>query len=111
MYKSLIIKKIAAAAILIIFAFSITPTIVFHNWLANHTDTANKSADTKGEQISDVTFNCHCDNIVAQSPFTEAAVLSYGPAENIFSVASTERKVQFISSSKLLTSLRGPPAV
>ncbi len=111
MFKNLVIKKIVAAAILIVFAFSITPTIVFHNWLVNHTDTFKKDAHKKGDQLGKQTFNCHCDHVVAESPFTEPykAILTY-PAQS-FLLFKAELQQQYTSTPYFLYSLRGPPAV
>jgi len=110
LFKNQFIKKIVAAAMLIVFAISITPTIVFHNWLAGHTDTAKKCTDTK-EQVGKQTFNCHCDNIVAESPFTEPAATIIAPAEQLFSLVKFEKQQSLTSSPKIFHSLRGPPAV
>ena len=96
---------------LIVFTFSITPTIVLHNWLANHTDTCKKSADNKTPQIHNKTFNCHCDNIVAESPFTEPVKFISEAPISFFAAASTVDIVQFPSSQILFYSLRGPPVV
>ena len=96
---------------LIVFAFSITPTIVLHNWLANHTDTYKKFTDTKAQQLGKQTFNCHCDNIVAESPFTQPETFRNLPAVQIFSVAATVAIVQLPSSPHVFYSLRGPPVV
>jgi hypothetical protein len=109
--KNLVIKKIAALTMLIVFAVSITPTIVFHNWFADHIDTVSKSTDTKGEQLGKLSFNCHCDHIVAESPFTEPATAAHSITEKIFSATDVERQDQFFSSAPVLYSLRGPPAV
>jgi len=111
LFKGLIIKKLIAAAMLVVFALSITPTIIFHNWLADHTDTLKRSAQTQGEQIGKQTFNCHCDNIVAESPFTEPAKAILTPAEQVFSSVKVEKVVQLISSPHHFFLLRGPPAV
>lgn len=105
------IKKIISSCLLIVFAFSITPTIVFHNWLANHTDTCKKSADTKTQQLGNKTFNCHCDNIVAESPFTQPETLKSLPSIHIFSVTATVDIVELPSSPHIFYSLRGPPVV
>jgi hypothetical protein len=96
---------------LMLFAFSITPTIVFHNWLARHTDTVKKSAETKGRQLGKQTFNCHCDHVVAESPFTEPnkTVITF-PTEG-FPLFNAELQVQYISSHCIHYSLRGPPTV
>ena len=111
LYKQLAIKKIVAALMLIVFAISVTPTIVFHNWLANHTDTYKKSTDTKAQQLGKQTFNCHCDNIVAESPFTQPETFRNLPPVQIFSVAATADIVQLPSSPQVFHSLRGPPVV
>jgi hypothetical protein len=96
---------------LIVFAFSITPTIVFHNWLANHTDTCKKTGDVKADQISKQTFNCHCDNIVAESPFTETEIFKSLSPIQIFAVAAIVDIAQLTSSPIIFYSLRGPPVV
>jgi hypothetical protein len=96
---------------LIVFAFSITPTIVLHNWVANHTDTYKKSADTKSPQIGNKTFNCHCDNIVAESPFTETETFKNLSPLPVFSVTTTADIVQFPAYPTIFYSLRGPPVV
>lgn len=96
---------------LMLFAVSITPTVVFHNWLANHTDTYKKDIDTKGQQLGKQTFNCHCDHIVAESPFTEPGTCTnLAPAQN-FVAAATADIVKLPASPTIFYSLRGPPAV
>lgn len=95
---------------LIVFAFSITPTIVLHNWLANHTDTCKKATDSK-EQVGKQTFNCHCDHIVAESPFTEPEAFNTLSPVRVFTVAITVDIVQLPSSPIIFYSLRGPPIV
>ena len=111
MYKHKFIRSFTAGMLLVIFAFSITPTIVFHNWLANHTDTSKKYADTKTQQLGNKTFNCHCDNIVAESPFTQPETLKSLPSIHIFSVTATVDIVELPSSPHIFYSLRGPPVV
>lgn len=96
---------------LIVFAFSITPTIVFHNWLSNHTDTYKKATDTKAQQVGKQTFNCHCDNIVAESPFTETETCAGLAPTQIFAITTTVDIVQLTSSPAIFYSLRGPPVV
>ncbi|MBK8786049.1 MAG: hypothetical protein IPN43_06000 [Chitinophagaceae bacterium] len=111
MFKNQTIKKIAAAALLMVFAFSITPAIVFHNWLVSHTDTYKKETHSKGAQLGKQTFNCHCDHVVAESPFTgpDKATINYHAAS--FFLFKAELQVQFTSSPNIHYSLRGPPAV
>lgn len=96
---------------LVMFAFSITPTIVFHNWLANHTDTCKKSADTNAPQLGNKTFNCHCDNMVAESPFTETETFAGVAPIQIYLISETAAIAQLPRSLTIFHSLRGPPLV
>jgi hypothetical protein len=111
LFKPRIIQKIIAAFMVVVFAFSITPTIVFHNWMADHSDTVRKSNETKGEQLGKQTFNCHCDNIVAESPFTGITQTIINHPAQPLSSAKVDLQVHFISSQQFLYSLRGPPTV
>lgn len=96
---------------MIVFAISITPTIIFHNLFANHTDSVKKCSDAKGEQLNAQTFNCNCDNIVATSPFTQPTAQIFPTVALVFSSPVIEKEVAFKSSLHLFHSLRGPPTV
>lgn len=109
--KNQVIKKIVAAVMLIVFAFSVTPTIFLHNWVANHKDSVKRLSDTDQEQVSKISFNCHCDNIVAESPFTEPVVIIPVPGMQIFSTQKSDKPVHFHSTPQIFHSLRGPPVV
>lgn len=100
-----------AAVMLMVFAFSITPTIILHNWLASHTDSVKKSADTNQEQVGKKSFNCHCDNIVAESPFTKPYKISIPPVLQSFCLPGNNKPVQIPEPAFNFYSLRGPPAV
>jgi len=65
-----LIRQFLAGVLLIIFAFSITPKKALHDWLANHTDKTSTPLLGHGAVISTAGFNCDCDNLVAESPFT-----------------------------------------
>jgi len=112
LYKQSFIRKIASAFLLLVFAFSITPVVVFHNWLASHTDSYRKAADSKTpQQLGKQTFNCHCDHVVAESPFTETVILtSAAPAQQFADVIAVDI-IQFPASPGIFYSLRGPPVV
>ncbi len=111
MIKTLFIKKIVAAAMLIVFAFSITPTIFLHNKFANHTDSVKKKSHSNQDQVGKKLFNCHCDNIVAVSPFTDTDHFKVLPVQQIFSNIKADKPVHFSSSQPASYSLRGPPLV
>ncbi len=111
MYKSLIIKKTVAAVLLIVFAFSITPTIVFHNWLADHADSVKKTACSTGEQYGKITYNCKCDHIVAKSPFADISNEIQFTSNRLFSPVKIEKTISFVSAPYSFFLLRGPPLV
>ncbi len=109
--KNQIIKKIAAFAMLIVFAVSITPSIIFHDLFANHTDSVKKTSNPNPLQFGKKLFNCHCDNIVAESPFTQTAAIIILPGKQHFTIAKTDNPAQFSSTQPIYKSLRGPPVV
>lgn len=111
LFKDQIIKKSFAGFLMVVFVFSITPTILLHNWVANHSDTVKKSTATKQPQVSKKLFNCHCDNIVAESPFTELYKISIAPVAPFFSLVENNRPVLFPEPACIFHSLRGPPMV
>ena len=96
---------------LIVFAFSITPTIFFHNWLATHTDAIRKFTADNNDHVAKRTFNCHCNSIVAESPFTEPVYTIPLPALEIFSLQKEEKIVHIPCAATIFHSLRGPPVV
>ncbi len=96
---------------LIVFAISITPVIVFHDAFAGHTDSIEKTTDCSKEQVGKKLFNCHCDHIVAESPFTGTPLYNIQPVKQIFAVVNTDKPVWFASAVKITCSLRGPPVV
>jgi uncharacterized membrane protein len=109
LYKRQIIQKITASVLLIVLALSITPAIVFHNWLVNHTDTYKKNVDAKAQQFGKQTFNCHCDHIVAESPFTLAETCKNLLSFQIFEVSQTIDITNLPAAPAIFLSLRGPP--
>lgn len=65
------IRKILAVVMLNVFAFSVTPKIILHNLVADHRDTPRSQNHSKDQQLSKTGFNCNCDNLVVESPFTD----------------------------------------
>jgi hypothetical protein len=105
------IRRIIAAVMLIVFAFSVTPTILLHNWVATHTDSVKKQTAADQQQVSKQLFNCHCDNIVAESPFTEPYKISLPAVSLSFSLPGNDKPVHIPEPGLIFHSLRGPPAV
>ncbi len=96
---------------LLVFAISITPTIFFHDWLANHTDSVKKTFAESKEQVGKRLYHCKCDTLVAESPFTEPATVILTAAVHFFSLQKSDKRVSFSSSRHVFHSLRGPPVV
>ena len=95
---------------LIIFSFSISPRIFLHNWLAHHKDVAIKIPVPGNQQLGKTLFNCNCDNIVAESPFTfQENNFNLTPFQ--FVTLLQERKpARFYTTTYIFYTLRGPPA-
>ena len=43
---------------------------LLRNWVADHTDAVRKVNDGSSDQVGYKKIYCHCDHIVAESPFT-----------------------------------------
>ena len=96
---------------LVIFALSITPKKLLHDLVANHRDKQALSfADNSTSQINRAVFNCHCDNLVVESPFTDdySPIIFINPA--VFAQHKLLPVADFCSARHLLFGLRGPPA-
>ena len=95
---------------LAVFAFSITPKIILHNVVANHKDTPFASNAEKNAQLNKAGFNCNCDNLVVESPFTDY----YEPFQIIINKSFLPQIIKNINGVKTIAqyypALRGPPA-
>ena len=80
-----------------------------HNWLANHTDSVRKLPDNGRDQVAKTLFNCHCDSIVAESPFIAADNIILVVPRQQFTVKQNCSTVYLPSSPHFYASLRGPP--
>ncbi|HEX8332810.1 MAG TPA: hypothetical protein VF622_09310, partial [Segetibacter sp.] len=96
-----------SAFILIVFAYSITPKLVLHNLVANHTD-KKKVLNLNTTELSATGLNCKCDNLVAESPFVPEEVHINNVITSFFTFPAIPES-RFYSSSGLFSELRGPP--
>ena len=106
-----VIKRLLAGVMLFIFAFSVTPKKILHDLVANHKDSrvvASASAITK---ISVDGFTCKCDNLVAESPFTDAVDQYELSASTSFAVQESAMPACIYVSTHFFFSLRGPPVM
>lgn len=105
------IRKIAASLMLMVFAVSITPTIIFHNLFAGHTDSVNTDRGAGSTEIGVPLFNCHCDHLVAESPFTGLVQFVESRTAPFYAAYNETGQTPLSSSPGCSYPLRGPPAV
>ena len=105
-----IIRQLLAGVLLLIFTFSIAPKKFLHDAIANHKDKTAIASTAGNPQLSHTGFICKCDNLVAESPFTDEVQHFYFAAVRIFSVQQTSTLYHFYSSPVFFFELRGPPA-
>jgi len=110
LYKNPVIRFLSAALLLVLFAFSITPKKSLHDVLTNHKDQTHKAAAAGTHELSKAGFNCKCDNLVAESPFTphQQTVELFIP--QYFSTATSSLAHHYYFSSFFFFEHRGPPA-
>jgi len=105
-------KQFLALAMLVVFAFSITPQKSIHDLVAKHMDPTSCSVhkDLPIEQIENSALHCSFDFQVATTPFVdydfsiEIATPIAAKARNTNYVAATIEQYAIISDS------RGPPS-
>ena len=105
------IRKFLAGFILLVFAFSITPKILLHNVIANHTDTPFSSNTEKHAQLHKAGFNCTIDNLVVESSFIQATYSTPVEVQIYPSSLLACYSGGFIRGYECFLHLRGPPAV
>ena len=105
-----IIKQFLAGVLLLVFTFSIAPKKFLHDAIANHTDKSIVVAAGDNAQLSHAGFICKCDNLVAESPFTNEAQHFDFAAIQVFSVQQTSPLYHFYSATVFFFELRGPPS-
>jgi hypothetical protein len=107
--KNPIIRSVLAGVFLMLFAFSITPKKSLHDLITNHKDqTYNPCKEGIGE-VSKAGFNCKCDNLVAESPFTQQLSVIELPVLLPASAQYVIRYHHYDYSDNFFFELRGPP--
>lgn len=86
----------------------ITPKKFLHDLFAKHTDVTFKLKSDKPFQLSTSGYNCDCDNLVAESTFTNDLQVFNFPVFTSFSNYIV-RDISFSSIDKTYSPLRGPP--
>jgi len=104
-----ILRQLLAGVLLLVFTFSVTPKKFLHDAIANHKDKVTVVSPGGNPQVSHTGFICKCDNLVAESPFTnDVLYFDFAPVP-VFSVQQTSALYHFYSSAVFFFKLRGPP--
>ena len=105
-------KQFLALAMLVVFAFSITPQKSIHDLVAKHIDPNSCSVhkDLPIEQVENSSIHCSHDNLVATSPFVEFNfnIELAQPVQNI--ITNTHLVCFYFSNKNYSLDSRGPPA-
>ena len=94
-----------------IFLLAITPTVVFHNALANHHDENIEHHHTKTHEIAKASINCHWDNMVCEQVFLNNAALISIAVPFFCEAKPFDIYSSFFSRHHFFAELRGPPMV
>ncbi len=108
--KSNQIRRFLAVVLLSIFALAVTPSIIFHNILAHHTDETIQHHHTQSEELANAGINCHWDNLVCEgsflNDFCSLDVVGIEPFSPLYPIFYTNH----FTLSQHFVALRGPPA-
>ena len=109
MPKPPIIRYFTAVFMLLTMALSVTPKAYLHHWFAAHKDVSVKKEGAGQPQVSKQLFHCNCDNLVAESPFTDHDHDLKLTTFSALSIQQGSKPVSLYSSAPCFFSLRGPP--
>jgi len=104
-----IFRQLLAGVLLLVFSFSIAPKKFLHDAIANHKDKTALTAQAGYPQLTHTGFVCKCDNLVAESPFTnDFRHFNFVPVAPV-SVQQSSPLCHYYSSGVFFFELRGPP--
>ena len=109
--KKSVIQQLVAGLLLLVFTFSIAPKQFLHDAIANHKDKLRIASTADEHQVSKTGFFCKCDNLVAESPFTDEVQQYSIVSPRAFAVQAPVALYFFHSSPVFFFGLRGPPPV
>ena len=110
--QNIYIRRLFAACFTLIFAFSITPTKVLHSIFADHKDDHAKNTRPSNTPVLSVSvFNCQCDNLVVESPFTLQLQPVLANIPELSFINNPTSDTIFYTITDFYFELRGPPSV
>ena len=106
-------KQFLALAMLVVFAFSITPQKSIHDLVAKHIDPTSCSVhkDLPIEQIEKAELHCTFDFQVATTPFVEYDFTIDITAPIVTKASNTHFLTEAITQLSIVADSRGPPVV
>ena len=106
-------KQFLALAMLVVFAFSITPQKSIHDIVAKHIDKVKCDVhkNLPIEQVENSSIHCSHDNLVATSPFVEFN-FTIALEQPILKIATNTHLLNFyFYNNNYSLDSRGPPAI
>jgi hypothetical protein len=107
------IKQFVALAMLVVFAFSITPQKNIHDFVAKHVDptSCNVHVNLPIDQVENASIHCSFDQLVATSPFVHYSFeIALTLPETV--IVENGAGISFIESNTLSHfDSRGPPII
>jgi hypothetical protein len=106
------LRQFLALAMLVVFAFSITPQQSIHDLVAKHIDPTSCSVhkDLPIEQIENAALHCTFDFQVATTPFVDYDFNIEITTPEIAQPRNAQFEHKIISQHAILSDSRGPPA-
>jgi hypothetical protein len=112
MLHNKIFKQFLALAMLVVFAFSITPQKSIHDLVARHIDPTSCEVhkDLPIEQIEKTELHCTFDFQVATTPFVDYDFSIQVPTPFIAAAKNESLVLATLSQLSIVSDSRGPPA-
>ncbi|MBC7949673.1 MAG: hypothetical protein H7Y42_17435 [Chitinophagaceae bacterium] len=111
MHYKKIIQSVTAGLLILLFTVSATPKQWLHDFLTGHKHCYAQSEETNGVRESRSGYQCNWVNPELESPFNiEPIFTTYTPTV-VYPTHEENRVGYFYSSQRILSSLRGPPAI
>lgn len=92
-----------------LFAFAITPRIILHDAVAHHKDTPFATNDKQDAQLNKAGFNCNCESLVVESPFTSILEVESLQLLTMYAPLPAVGKENLSFIHRFYSKLRGPP--
>jgi hypothetical protein len=105
------VQKLFSFFLLLIFTFSFTPKIYFHDVIANHEDTAFSCDHTQNVKacLHQKGYNCQADDLVVKIPYLIFNTASALWIQSQFPNFNTNHFLSFTQDCIIHKDSRGPP--